>query len=127
MANLKSKTPLKRSMPRVDAAKSSAAQQAPNMASTRAAPRDRMGQSSESKTKHAQLLAMLNSTGGTTIALMMKATGWQQHSVRGFLAGVVRKRMNLDLVSDVTDKGRVYRIKDKRRSHGKTRPAKSAA
>jgi hypothetical protein len=42
----------------------------------------------------------------------MAATGWQQHSVRGFLAGVVRKKLGLDLVSEQTDKGRIYRIKD---------------
>jgi hypothetical protein len=42
----------------------------------------------------------------------MTATEWQQHSVRGFLAGVVRKKLGLNLVSELTDKGRVYRIKD---------------
>ncbi|MEA2869273.1 MAG: hypothetical protein QOE39_3988 [Bradyrhizobium sp.] len=42
----------------------------------------------------------------------MTATDWQQHSVRGFLAGVVRKKLRLNLVSEQTDKGRVYRIKD---------------
>jgi hypothetical protein len=41
----------------------------------------------------------------------MAATGWQQHSVRGFLAGVVRKKLGLDLVSEQTDKGRIYRIR----------------
>jgi hypothetical protein len=41
---------------------------------------------------------------------MMQATGWQQHSVRGFLAGVVRKRLKLDLASDVVDGVRSYRI-----------------
>jgi hypothetical protein len=40
----------------------------------------------------------------------MAATGWQQHSVRGFLAGVVRKKLRLDLVSEQTDKGGIYRI-----------------
>ncbi len=41
---------------------------------------------------------------------MMKATGWQQHSVRGFLAGVVRKRLKLKLSSKKVDGNRVYRI-----------------
>jgi hypothetical protein len=55
---------------------------------------------------------MLRAPGGTTIAAIMTATEWQQHSVRGFLAGVVRKKLGLNLVSEPTDKGRVYRIKD---------------
>ena len=63
-------------------------------------------------TKHGRIIAMLRSPGGTTIAAIMTATEWQQHSVRGFLAGVVRKKLGLNLISEVTDKGRVYRIKD---------------
>jgi hypothetical protein len=54
---------------------------------------------------------MLQSSSGTTIAAMMKATGWQQHSVRGFLAGVVRKRLRLKLDSKKVDGNRVYQIK----------------
>ena len=53
---------------------------------------------------------MLRMPTGTTIAAIMTATDWQQHSVRGFLAGVVRKKLGLDLVSEPTDKGQVYRI-----------------
>ena len=53
---------------------------------------------------------MLRSPSGTTIAAMTKATGWQQHSVRGFLAGVVRKRLKLKLGSKKVDGNRVYRI-----------------
>jgi hypothetical protein len=63
-------------------------------------------------TKHARIIAMLRIPAGTTIAAIMTATDWQQHSVRGFLAGVVRKKLGLNLVSEQTDKGRVYRIKD---------------
>ena len=44
--------------------------------------------------KQSCLIAMLQSPAGSTIASMMQATGWQQHSVRGFLAGVVRKRLD---------------------------------
>jgi len=53
---------------------------------------------------------MLRSPTGATIAAMMKATGWQQHSVRGFLAGVVRKRLNLKLNSKKVDGTRVYQV-----------------
>src|ERR1035437_2898375 len=63
-------------------------------------------------TKHARIIAMLRTPAGATIAAIMTATDWQQHSVRGFLAGVVRKKLGLSLVSERTDKGRVYRIKD---------------
>jgi hypothetical protein len=63
-------------------------------------------------TKHARVIAMLRKPAGATIAAIMAATDWQQHSVRGFLAGVVRKKLRLNLISDQTDNGRVYRIKD---------------
>ena len=62
-------------------------------------------------TKHARIIAMLRVPAGATIAAMMTATEWQSHSVRGFLAGVVRKKLGLNLVSEQTDKGRVYRIR----------------
>jgi hypothetical protein len=62
--------------------------------------------------KQAQVIKMLRAPSGTTIAAMMTATGWQQHSVHGFLAGVIRKKFNLNLVSEAGDGGRVYRIKD---------------
>ena len=63
-------------------------------------------------TKNAQVLAMLQDRAGTTIAAIMAATAWQQHSVRGFLAGVVRKRLGLNLISEPGEGGRVYRIVD---------------
>jgi hypothetical protein len=62
-------------------------------------------------TKHDRILAMLRTSAGATIAALVTATEWQPHSVRGFLAGVVRKKLGLNLVSEQTDKGRVYRIK----------------
>ena len=60
--------------------------------------------------KQSRVIAMLQSPAGATIAAMMKATGWQQHSVRGFLAGVVRKRLKLKLGSKKVDGNRVYQI-----------------
>ena len=78
-------------------------------------------------TKHARILAMLRTPAGATIAAIMTATEWQQHSVRGFLAGVVRKKLGLNLVSESTDKGRVYRIKDGKASSGAADRVKQAA
>ena len=46
----------------------------------------------KSDTKHARMIAMLRTPAGATIAALVTATKWQQHSVRGFLAGVVRKK-----------------------------------
>lgn len=57
------------------------------------------------------MLALLRSTDGCTIDAVVKATGWQPHSVRGFFAGVVRKKLNLDLDSELVDEVRRYRIK----------------
>jgi hypothetical protein len=78
-------------------------------------------------TKHDRVIAMLRTPAGATIAAIMTATDWQQHSVRGFLAGVVRKKLGLNLVSEQMDKGRVYRIKDGKASPAAADRAKQAA
>ena len=62
-------------------------------------------------TKSAALLGLLKSKRGATLAEMMDATGWQAHSVRGFLAGSLRKRHGLTAKSECREgEDRRYRI-----------------
>jgi hypothetical protein len=78
-------------------------------------------------TKHARIIAMLRASAGTTVAAIVSATEWQPHSVRSFLAGVVRKKLGLSLVSEQTDKGRIYRIKEGKASSVAAERAKQAS
>ncbi len=80
---------------------------APITAHQRHQPSSRQPERSQSK--QAQIVAMLQTPAGATIDAIMHATRWQQHSVRGFLAGVIRKKLGLNLVQ-ASENGRVYRI-----------------
>jgi hypothetical protein len=64
-------------------------------------------------TKLAQLIEMLNRDDGVTIAEIVAATGWQQHSVRGAISGALKKKLGLAVTSEKVDgRGRIYRITD---------------
>jgi len=57
-----------------------------------------------------RVLGLLQAKDGTSIAAISKITGWQPHSVRGFFAAVVKKKLGLTLESEKTKSGRIYRI-----------------
>ena len=76
-------------------------------------PRSASQPTAGSESKKAHIIAMLRAPGGVTIEAMARAAKWQPHSIRGFLAGVVRKKLGLTLVSADGENGRVYRITDR--------------
>ncbi|MEC5321848.1 DUF3489 domain-containing protein [Aurantimonas sp. A3-2-R12] len=61
-------------------------------------------------TKGAAIVDLLRREAGATLADLMAASGWQEHSVRGFLSGTLKKKHGLTIASDKTDGIRRYRI-----------------
>jgi hypothetical protein len=61
-------------------------------------------------TKAARVIEMLGSPDGVTIAQIAELTSWQRHSVRGFLAGALKKKHGMALTSEPADGGRRYRL-----------------
>jgi hypothetical protein len=69
----------------------------------------------ERVTKQERVLTLLSQPEGASIEEMMQATDWQQHSVRGFLAGTVKKKLGFPMTSSKPNDGaRRYRIETRR-------------
>jgi hypothetical protein len=82
-----------------------AQRKAKSRASRTAAPRTRDG------SKQAQLIAMLRRAKGATVDEIAEALSWQPHTVRGAIAGALKKKLGLDVTSEMDEKrGRIYRI-----------------
>jgi Protein of unknown function (DUF3489) len=76
--------------------------------------------------KQAEVIGMLRQPQGSTIYAIIKTTGWQPHSVRGFFASVVRKKLGLSLQSEKPKDGdRIYRIIADKPSKPGPKPDKS--
>jgi hypothetical protein len=89
-------TPKKRGRPR---------KVAPKATDVAPAPKTRDG------TKQAQVIAMLSRREGATIAQIVEATEWRSHTVRGFFAGALKKKLGLEVTSEKVEGGeRIYRI-----------------
>ena len=86
---------------------------APEASRAPAPPQVASAGATKSKTKQSVCLILLARPNGATIEDLQTATGWQQHSVRGFLAGAVKKKLGLTLVSSKSDgDARRYRVID---------------
>jgi hypothetical protein len=97
-------------MPRIAQAKSQP--KATSAASTKRPTASQEAYPVKPPTKAENIIAMLKGKRGATLAEMMQATGWQEHSVRGFLAGALKKRHGLEVQSEKHGDGpRRYRVR----------------
>ena len=109
----KSKRPV--STPRASGEKAKASQKPRSAPAVAKPPKPAEAQREERVTKQERLLTLLSQPEGASIEEMMQATRWQQHSVRGFLAGTVKKKLGFSLTSSKSSGDvRRYRIETRR-------------
>ncbi len=107
---MRKSTNIRKDAPRARPAKGAPAGKAAKAARRRATSR-KADSPARNGTKRALLVGMLQRPDGATIEQMTAKTGWQPHSVRGFLAGTVKKKMGLPLISECSGDGpRRYRV-----------------
>ena len=66
--------------------------------------------STRTDSKQAQLMALLSRPSGASMEQLMETTGWQRHSIRGVVSGVLKKKLGLTVTSKIVGENRVYRI-----------------
>ena len=90
---------------------STAARTSKKAARTKRAAKPKVASTPRAESKQSQLIAMLKQPDGATIVEIAKALDWQPHTVRGAIAGALKKKLGLNVESEkVDDRGRVYRI-----------------
>ena len=85
------------------------------------APTRKPAHQARTGTKQETVMEMLKAKAGATIPAIMKVTGWQAHSVRGFLSGHVKKKLGLTVAREKTDGDSIYRIVDAKPGTGRKR------
>lgn len=97
--------------PRTTKPAARATTKAPARTARRSAPPPAPPAAEAPGTKQSRLIALLRSASGATLPQMTKLTGWQPHTVRGTISGVLRKKLGLSVACEASDAGvRVYRI-----------------
>ncbi|MDX2309622.1 MAG: DUF3489 domain-containing protein [Hyphomicrobium sp.] len=113
--SLETSSKSKRSLAPTEVAIAKSAQSRKPTSRTSSGVHPKYAPNSSGVTKHERLLTLLGQPNGASIEELMRATNWQQHSVRAFLAGTVKKKLGLDLTSSKSDGDvRRYRIVTRR-------------